>query len=206
MMPLLVRASIHNVPFLRSTIMCSCQLGFGNWTQPRRCQEAPLSVETNTFAPRSGSSSGKQPLNGPKPPRWSSEIGNIHSPVESTVGLLSVTPCQRRRGADHFGASASGLLQTATHTPARPSNMSIDWSKMSHSRPSGSVHKLPTRMLRGRGRSSACPSITRRGFDQDSPSSSLVASTKNAFGLSPPATQHAHKRPRGVRSMPIVIP
>ena len=126
MMPFAVRASIQSVPSLRSTIMCSCQSGLGNCTAPRRCQVAPWSVDTNTFAPRNGSSSLNSPLNGPKPSRWSSEIGSIHSPVESTVGLFSVTPCQMRRGADHAGWSASGFSQTAAHTPARPSNMSMD--------------------------------------------------------------------------------
>ena len=55
MMPFTVRASIHSDLSRRSTIMCSCQSGLGNFTAPRRCQVAPLSVETNTFAPRKGS-------------------------------------------------------------------------------------------------------------------------------------------------------
>ena len=38
------------------------------------------------------------------------------------------------------------------------------------------------------------------------PSSSLQASTKKAFALSPPPTQQAQIRPPGVRSIPIVIP
>src|SRR5690606_38532383 len=100
--------------------------GFGNCAAPRCCQVAPWSVDTNTFAPRSGSSSAKQPLNLPKPGRWSSEIGSIHSPDFNTVGLLSVTPCQMRRGLDQVGSLASGFSHTAAHTPARPSNISID--------------------------------------------------------------------------------
>ena len=135
MIPFRVRASIHSDLSFFSTIMCSCQSGFGNVLTPRRSHVAPSSVETNTFAPRSGSSSRKQPWNARKPGRWSSEIGNIHSPVESTVGLLSVTPCQIRRGFDHVGSWSSGFSQTVAQTPARPSNMSIDWSKMSQSRP-----------------------------------------------------------------------
>ena len=140
------------------------------------------------------------------PSRWSSEIGSIHSPVESTVGLLSVTPCQMRRGGDHAGFSASGFSQMLAQTPPRPSNISMLWSKMSQSRPSGSVQRVPTRMLRSRGSRGEWESTTSRGFDQVSPSSSLVASTKKAFGLSPPATQQAQSRPLGVRSMPIVMP
>ena len=211
MMPFTVRASIHSDLSRRSTIMCSCQSGLGNFTAARRCQVAPLSVETNTFAPRNGSSSGKSPWNGPKsgspsPVRWSSERGSIHSPFESTVGLLSITPCQIRRGADHTGVSASGSSHTLAQTPPRPSNISMLWSKNSQSRPSGSVQRLPTRMLRPRGRLGDCESTTSRGFDQVSPSSSLVAKTKNASGLSPPATQQAQSLPLGVRSMPIVMP
>ena len=69
MMPLAVRANIHSALSFCSMIMCSCQLGFGNRTHPRRCQLAPLSVETKTLAPRIGSSSWKHPLKGPNPPR-----------------------------------------------------------------------------------------------------------------------------------------
>jgi hypothetical protein len=49
-------------------------------------------------------------------------------------------------------------------------------------------------------------SITKRGFDHVSPSSSLVARTKNASALSPLATQQAQSLPPGVRSIPIVMP
>ena len=55
MMPLPVRASIHRLPSLRSTIMCSCQSGFGKVAMPRRCQVSPWSVDTKTLAPRIGS-------------------------------------------------------------------------------------------------------------------------------------------------------
>ena len=81
----------------------------------------------------------------------------------------------------------------------------MDWSKISQRRPAGSVHRLPTKTLRSAGKSLAWASITNLGLDQVSPSSSLVANTKNAFGLSPPATQQAHSRPPDVRSIPIVI-
>ena len=41
-------------------------------------------------------------LNGPKPGLWLSERGKQPFPVlASTVGLLSITPCQMRRGGDH---------------------------------------------------------------------------------------------------------
>ena len=47
--------------------------------------------------------------------------------------------------------------------------------------------------------------MTTRGLDHDLPSSSLLASRKKPFGLSPLPTQAAQSRPLGVRSMPMTM-
>ena len=123
------------------------------------------------------------------------------------MGLLSVTPCQMRRGADQVGCVGVGVLADGRpHAGAAVEHV----HRLIEEQPEPAERVGPEVADEDaavhRQDLGECASTTRRGFDQVSPSSSLVARTKNAFGLSPPATQQAHSRPFGVRSMPMVMP
>ena len=113
-----------------------------------------LSVDTKTLAMRSGSSSLKSALERAEAVALIERDGQHPFAVPDDGGL--VERARHARGgvaATRSGCSASGFSQTEPTRRPRPSNMSIDWSKMSQSRPSGSVQRLPTRTLRSIGRS-----------------------------------------------------
>src|SRR3546814_7328496 len=67
MIPFVVRAVIHHSPPSFSTIIASCQDGFGKERMPRNSQLSPWFVESSTFPPRSGPHLPTLHLTGPTP-------------------------------------------------------------------------------------------------------------------------------------------
>src|ERR1043165_7930046 len=96
-------------------------------------------------------------------------IGKSQSPFSNTVGLLSKSPSEIRRGAAHFASPFPDSVVVMAHTPPRPSQCPAAWVQNSHKRPAGSCHKHGSKARTYDG-----GSITSFGSDQVFPSSALV--------------------------------
>src|SRR5436305_1206533 len=99
-------------------------------------------------------------------------IGKSQSPFLNTVGLLSKSPSEIRRGADHFASAFDDSAVVIAHTPPRPSQCPAACVQNSHRRPAGSCHKHGSNARTYEG-----GSITSFGSDHVFPSSRLVTST-----------------------------